>query len=69
MSRWTQVLLMQLLNRTSLTINGFFVLLTPLAMFYRVFNREMIKSFFDRTVTSTFRKATVPGKDSYENPW
>jgi len=47
----------------------FFVLLTPLAMFYRVFNREMIKSFFDRAATSTFQKATVPGKDSYENPW
>ena len=47
----------------------FFVLLTPLAMLYRLFNQEMTKSFFDRTSVSTFHKAIVQGRDSYENPW
>jgi hypothetical protein len=47
----------------------FFVLLTPLAMLYRLFNREMTKSFFNCTSISTFHKATVLGRDSYENPW
>lgn len=47
----------------------FFLLLTPLAMLYRLFNRNMTKSFFDRSTISTFQKATVPGRDSYENPW
>ena len=42
----------------------FFLLLTPLAAFYRLFNREMTKSFFDRTSASTFRKARVPGRVS-----
>jgi hypothetical protein len=47
----------------------FFLLLTPLAAFYRLFNREMTKSFFDRTSASTFHKARVPGRDAFKNPW
>jgi hypothetical protein len=47
----------------------FFLLLTPLAALYRLFNREMIESFFDRTSTSTFRSARVPGRDEFKNPW
>jgi hypothetical protein len=47
----------------------FFFLLTPLAAFYRLFNREMTKSFFDRTSASTFRSAKVPGRDAFKNPW
>lgn len=47
----------------------FFLLLTPLAAFYRLFNREMTKSFFDRTSTSTFHMARVPGKEDFKNPW
>jgi hypothetical protein len=47
----------------------FFLLLTPLAAFYRLFNREMTKSFFDRTSASTFRSAKVPGRDAFKNPW
>jgi hypothetical protein len=47
----------------------FFLLLTPLAMLYRLFNRDMTKSFFERSMLSTFQKAAVPGRNSYENPW
>ena len=47
----------------------FFLLLTPLAAVYRLFNREMIKSFFDRTSTSTFRSARAPGREDFKNPW
>jgi hypothetical protein len=47
----------------------FFLLLTPIAALYRLFNREMTKSFFDRTSTSTFHVARVPGKEDFKNPW
>jgi hypothetical protein len=47
----------------------FFLLLTPLAALYRLFNREMTKSFFDRTSASTFRNAKVSGRGEYKNPW
>jgi hypothetical protein len=47
----------------------FFLFLTPIAIFYRLFNREMMRSFFDRTSTSKFQKAVVPGRDSYQKPW
>lgn len=47
----------------------FFLLLTPLAAVYRLFNREMIKSFFDRTSTTTFHAAKAPGRDEFKNPW
>ena len=47
----------------------FFLLLTPLAALYRLFNREMTKSFFDRTSASTFRDARIPGRGEYKNPW
>ena len=47
----------------------FFLLLTPLAALYRLFNHEMTKSFFDRTSTTTFHAARVPGKEDFKNPW
>jgi hypothetical protein len=47
----------------------FFLLLTPIAALYRLFNREMTKSFFDRTSASTFRSARVPGRGEFKNPW
>ena len=47
----------------------FFLLLTPIAALYRLFNREMTKSFFDRTSSSTFRNARVPGREEFKNPW
>jgi hypothetical protein len=47
----------------------FFLLLTPIAVLYRFFNREMTKSFFDRTSTSTFHPSKVPGKEEFKNPW
>lgn len=47
----------------------FFLLLTPLAALYRLFNQEMTKSFFDRTSTSTFHPAKVPGREEFKNPW
>lgn len=47
----------------------FFLLLTPLAVLYRFFNREMTKSFFDRTGTTTFYPAKAPGKEEFKNPW
>ena len=47
----------------------FFLLLTPIAALYRLFNREMTKSFFDRASTSTFHIARVPGKEDFKNPW
>ena len=47
----------------------FFLLLTPLAVLYRFFNREMTKSFFDRTSTSTFHLSKVSGKEEFKNPW
>jgi hypothetical protein len=47
----------------------FFLLLTPLAVLYRLFNREMTKSFFDRTSTTTFHAVRVPGREDFKNPW
>lgn len=47
----------------------FFLLLTPLAALYRLFNREMVNSFFDRTSASTFQSARVAGRDTFKNPW
>jgi hypothetical protein len=47
----------------------FFLLLTPIAVLYRLFNREMTNSFFDRTSASTFRNTRVPGRGNYNNPW
>jgi hypothetical protein len=47
----------------------FFLLLTPIAMLYRLFNRDMINYFFDRSSASTFHKASVPERNSFEHPW
>ena len=47
----------------------FFLLLTPIAMLYRLFNRDMKNYFFDRSSTSTFHKAHVPERNSFEHPW
>lgn len=47
----------------------FFVLLTPLAILYRLFNREMKRHFFDRTLLSTFHDVADSEKNSYEHPW
>jgi hypothetical protein len=47
----------------------FFLLLTPLAVLYRLFNREMTKSFFDRTSASTFHNTRVSGRGEFKNPW
>ena len=47
----------------------FFLLLTPIAMLYRLFNRDMKNYFFDRSSTSTFHKASVPERNSFEHPW
>lgn len=47
----------------------FFLLLTPLAMLYRLFNMDMKRSFFDRTLPSTFHDVAVSEKSSYEHPW
>lgn len=47
----------------------YFLLLTPIAMLYRLFNRDMKRYFFDRSTPSTFHKASVPERNSFENPW
>ncbi len=47
----------------------FFLLLTPLAMLYRLFNRDMKRHFFDRTLPSTFHDVADSEKNSYEHPW
>lgn len=47
----------------------FFLLLTPIAMLYRLFNHDMKNYFFNRSSVSTFHKAGVPERNSFEHPW
>lgn len=47
----------------------FFVLLTPVAALYRLFNKDKTSYFFNRKTVSTYHDAVTQGPESFERPW
>jgi hypothetical protein len=47
----------------------FFLLLTPLAILYRLFNQGMTRYCFDRASASTFDSTKELSRESFEKPW
>jgi hypothetical protein len=56
-------------SRIILTI-VFYLILTPLGFFYRIFNRDACDSFFKKNDKSyLFDSECLPSKEFFERPW